>query len=74
MQVGRSYLLAFALREGLGIIFQKLLEKWKVVGIRAGAVSSLASVDDDVEMVLAQGAAKAKSSSASVKVDCFLFC
>lgn len=45
-----------------------------MVGIRAGAVSSLASVGDSVEMVLAQGAAKAKLSSASVKADCFLFC
>lgn len=44
-----------------------------MVGIRAGAVSSLAFVGDSVEMVLAQGEAKA-NSSASVKVDCFLFC
>lgn len=44
------------------------------MGIRAGAVSSVTSVGDSVEVVLAQGAAKAKSSSASVQVDCFLFC
>lgn len=37
MQVSRSYLLTFALREGLGSVFQKQLEKGKVVGIRSGA-------------------------------------
>lgn len=74
MQVGRSYLLTFAFTEGLGCVFQKLLEKGKVVGIRAGAVSPLASVGDSVEMVLAQGAVKANSAAASVKVNCFLFC
>jgi len=32
-QVSRSYLLAFALREGLGSVFQKWVEKGKVMGI-----------------------------------------
>lgn len=59
MQVGRSYLPTLALRGGLGSVSQKGLEKGKVMGIRAGAVSSLASAGDSVEMVLARQVAKA---------------
>lgn len=74
MQVGRSYLLNSAVREGVGSAFQKHCEKREGDSNQIRSrFSSLSSVGYSVEMLLLCREEQKASSSASVQVDCFLF-